>query len=618
VAAATAFYGIHRADLLVVGAYLALIIYIGKRASAAGRTQEGFFLAGRKLGKLFQFFLNFGNATDANGAVSTASVVYQQGVSGVWISFQTVFMNPYYWFMGKWFRRVRLVTTADLFEDRLGSGGLMRLYAVFQIGVAVMLIGFGNVVGYKITSALLTGPPIPPWGFYLVYTSTVGTYIVLGGLAAAAVNEALQGVLIVVFSGVLIPFGLREIGGWRSLAAKVPVDMFALFGDSARSRFTWWSVLAILIVSIIQVHAVLSQMAIFGSAKNEFSARFGVTAGTYAKRLMIIMWAFVGLIAAAMFSGKAGLADPDMVWGAMSRTLLAPGILGLMVAGLLAANMSASAAQAVSVSALFVRNLYLPFRGATAERTAVRAGRWAVVGVLALGIAAATVMTHLVSIILLIIHVNVAFGAAIILIFTWRRLTASAVWTSMVVSMVATLVVPFGAQFVPAVRNSPGLLVTAGRGAPVFFETLVPAGPDRPPEGRGRFNFEAWLLGRCGVDVTGFSAGGLQATQSYFDAFLPFFLLITVSVLTPPTARERVDRFYGKLKTPVGGTPAAEKEAVDETYRNPGRFDDQRLFPASSWEFTKWDRTDVAGFAACCCISGSILGGFWLLLRAAS
>ena len=44
------------------------------------------FLAGRKLGKLYQFFLNFGNATEPQGAVSTASFVYQQGAPGSWLS----------------------------------------------------------------------------------------------------------------------------------------------------------------------------------------------------------------------------------------------------------------------------------------------------------------------------------------------------------------------------------------------------------------------------------------------------------------------------------------------------------------------------------------------------
>ena len=87
---------LHVIDLIILFAYLVIVVYFGHRASKAASDGEGFFLAGRKLGKLYQFLLNFGNSTDANGAVSTASLVYQQGVSGVWLSLQTLFMNPYY------------------------------------------------------------------------------------------------------------------------------------------------------------------------------------------------------------------------------------------------------------------------------------------------------------------------------------------------------------------------------------------------------------------------------------------------------------------------------------------------------------------------------------------
>ena len=94
--------GVHPLDLLVVLGYLVAVVFIGHRASKAVATEEGFFLAGRKLGKFYQFFLMFGNATEPQGAVSTASLVFQRGVTGVWFSFTTVFMNPYFWFMNTW------------------------------------------------------------------------------------------------------------------------------------------------------------------------------------------------------------------------------------------------------------------------------------------------------------------------------------------------------------------------------------------------------------------------------------------------------------------------------------------------------------------------------------
>src|SRR5687768_10688574 len=147
----------HLLDYCIVAAYLLLVTALGKIAAHGAKSQEGFFLAGRKLGKIYQFFLNFGHSTDATGAVSTASVVYQQGVSGVWVSFQMIFLNPYYWFMYSWFRRVRLTTMADLFEDRLGSRGLAWFYSGFQIVMAVAVtMAFCNLVSYKISAALVT------------------------------------------------------------------------------------------------------------------------------------------------------------------------------------------------------------------------------------------------------------------------------------------------------------------------------------------------------------------------------------------------------------------------------------------------------------------------------
>jgi hypothetical protein len=51
-----------------------------------------------------------------------------------------------------------------------------------------------------------------------------------------------------------------------------------------------------------------------------------------------------------------------------------------------------------------------------------------------------------------------------------------------------------------------------------------------------------------------------------------------------------------------------------ETRTNPARFDQTKVFSGSSWEFTKWDRTDGLGFAACCAASASIIALIWLVL----
>src|SRR5690606_3096863 len=104
---------------------------------------------GRSLGKWFQFFLSFGNMTDPGQATTTSSSVYKQGAGGTWLALITLFLTPYYWFSNVWFRRVRLTTMADLFEDRFGRRFLATLYAISTILMAVVGIAGGNVVALK-------------------------------------------------------------------------------------------------------------------------------------------------------------------------------------------------------------------------------------------------------------------------------------------------------------------------------------------------------------------------------------------------------------------------------------------------------------------------------------
>ena len=669
--------GVHPLDLFVVFAYLAAVVFIGHRASKAVATEEGFFLAGRKLGKFYQFFLMFGNATEPQGAVSTASLVFQRGVTGVWFAFQTVFMNPYFWFMTTWFRRVRLVTVADMFEDRLGSRGLSRFYAIFQVGVACALLGFGNFTAYTIASSVAVKPEaqwtaadraaveghaqlaqlesraragdlpadakarlatlrdqrargelhsfitvLPPLPFYLVFAGVIGAYIVLGGMAAAAVNEALQGILIIVFSVLLIPTGLHAIGGWGQLAQKVPHGMMNLFAGEGGSPLF---IFAVLLAGLVQIHGLPHNMGIYGSAQNEFAARFGGVAGGYMKRFMIILWAFAGLVAIALF-GVGGLADPDAVWGVMSNKLLGPGLIGLMLAGVIAGTMSTLAAKALAMSSLFVRNVYRHVRPEATQEQGIKIARWVVVGVLALGVISALAVRDMETLIKVVLTINVPFGATVILMFFWRRLTVPAVWISVAVSVFAILIAPLAASSISAVAGRPAFVQTvpdaAGRPVPIYFKEVVrviPNDPASPLEGRGRFNFECYALSWAGLNPATLTPSGRETAQFLFDGFFPFAMLILVSLLTRPPELQRIDQFYGRMKTPVGATPEFEAAAIAETQRDPHRFDHTKLFGANSaWEFAKWDRVDAVGFAACCAVSGGIVGLFVLLLKLAS
>ena len=669
--------GIHTIDLLIIAAYLGGILYLGKRSSHTTGSEEGFFLAGRKLGKLYQFFLNFGNATDANGAVSTATLVYQQGASGVWLAFQTIFMNPYYWFMNVWFRRVRLVTVAELFEERLSSHNLSKIYALYQVCYVCLFIGWGNLVGYNVTASLLPKPEsawtveeqrqveqyrefrgleklapsgslsaeqktrlvqlndlysrhelrsyisyLKPWMFYLGFTLVVGFYLWMGGMTGTARNEIFQGVLIVTFSILLIPFGFSALGGVGPLRERVPHDMLQLLGAPGTEAVSWYSLVAITLVSIVQINGIQGNMGVSGSARNEYAARFGAVSGTYAKRLMIIMWAFVGLIGLGLYWGDQRLAEPDMLWGRLSRQLLAPGLFGLMLAGLLAAMMSNIATNSMASSALFVRNVYTYLAPGRTDKQGVKVGRLTIVVVLVAGMFVALTMNDVVSFIRVMLTVNAPWGAAILLMFFWRKLSRAAVWWCVGLSAVVFVVLPFTVQFSHTLSTDPALIAFTQpakvRPVPMYFDRVVHQDPfdlSSPLVGGGRFNLEAWLLGKAGLNLTRMTGRDLQSVQFFFAAIFPFIVLAIASLLTRPPPQDKVDWFFGKMKTPVGATPEFEAAAMEETRRNPHRFDQTKLFPRSSWEWTRWDKVDTVGFLICLGVSGGIIAMFWFLLR---
>jgi len=672
---------VHPIDFTIIGVYLVLILWMGWRASSSTGTEEGFFLAGRKLGKLYQIFFNFGNSTEPQGAVATASFVYERGASGAWYSFQMVFMNPYYWFMNVWFRRARVLTMADLFVERFKSRGLAQFYALFQVGVTVIAISFGCFTAFTIATSLITKPEkdwtpaeqasvegFREWRnlekqnsagrlvaedearlemlrdmrsssqidsqiaalksdeariiFYLCFVGVVAAYMVAGGMTAAAFNEALQGGLIIVFSVILLPVGLHAIGGWGELGRRVPREMFSLFGTAGTAQFTGWPIFAITLASFVQVNALSSNTSIMGSARTEFAARVGVV-GFYGKRLMVMLWTFTGLIAVALFSGEQALPFPDAAWGAMSRQLLGPGLMGLMIVGLGAGVMSNLAAKAMSSAALFVQNFFRPIWPALGEKHTVSVARWTIVGILLLGALSASLMTGMESAIRLMIIINVPFGAVILLSLFWRRLTAAAVWWALISSILLNLLIPIVASSIPVIRQNHELVQTTpelnGRKAPLYFDTvshLVPGDLSSKLQGGGRLNMEVFLLSRVGVDAARLGANGRLAVQYLCDVVFPFSILIIVSFLTKKQTEEEVAQFFGKMKTPVGETPESEQTAMESTRRDPRRFDHLKILgPRSSWEFTRWNRVDAVGFGICCALSGGFIGLFWLLLR---
>src|SRR5277367_4301987 len=147
-------WGLNIWDLALILLFLLAILVVGFVVSHSVKKESDFYLGGRKLGRLLQFFLNFGNSTDSTGAVTASTAVYKQGAGGIWFGFQTLFITPFFWFTQPWWRRARLVTMGDLFVDRFNSKSLASAYAALNIFMALFTMGMGNFFAYQVAQAM--------------------------------------------------------------------------------------------------------------------------------------------------------------------------------------------------------------------------------------------------------------------------------------------------------------------------------------------------------------------------------------------------------------------------------------------------------------------------------
>jgi Na+/proline symporter len=231
-------------------------------------------------------------------------------------------------------------------------------------------------------------------------------------------------------------------------------------------------------------------------------------AGNMVKRVCTFGWALVGLIVAAVIvqgrGGAAVLGDPEDAFGFACRLLLAPGALGLMIASILAANMSTCSAFLVDSGALFTEGLYrrhvAPNRP---DRHYLRVGRLSGLVITLLGVVYAVYLVQSVLYSFLLTETLATFiGISVLGGIVWRRANR---WGA-----IASLVSALATNFV--------LYAWTGQ------------------------RLDHW-------DPNVFLAALLMGTAA----------LIVISLATPPEPKPAVASFFGRLQTSSDGNDGAAR-----------------------------------------------------------
>jgi Na+/proline symporter len=281
-----------------------------------------------------------------------------------------------------------------------------------------MLVGAGKVISQA------TGGGVGVDEIVVAMTVLFILYSFVGGLVAAAWTDLFQGVLIIALSFMLIPLGWRIVGGLDGMQASLEPFRFSLATPAGVGP---WAIAMLTINGLVGIMAQPHQLAAVGTGRDERTCRIGMLYGNMVKRVCTVGWALVGLSVAAMIAqghaDTAALGDPENAFGFACRQLLGSGALGLMIASILAANMSTCSAFLVDAGALFTEGLYRRHVAADkSDRHYLWVGRLSGFGITMLGVVYAIYLIESVLYTFLLTETLATFiGISVLGGIVWRR-----------------------------------------------------------------------------------------------------------------------------------------------------------------------------------------------------
>lgn len=517
-------------DWAVLALYFALSLAIGlyytRRAS--GSTAE-FFVSGRNL----PWWLAGTSMVATSFSVDTPLVVT------AWVRTDGIQKNWIWWclaiggmlavfFFAKLWRRSEIITDVEFTEVRY-AGKPASFLRGFR-AVYLTLYANGLAMGWTSLAMLKVFGEVfsvgKEWALALSALVTL-VYAVLSGLWGVVMTDLFQFAWAMAGAVVLAAFAVDAVGGMGPLLARlgqaapagagsgsgetVPDRVLAFLPQASAGDDFWGGPLAAFLV-LITIQWWSTKNADGGSvviqriaaSKDEREALLG-TLWFQVAHYALRPWPWI-VAALASLVLYPRLADAELAYPRMMVDLLPPGVLGMMLASLIAAFMSTIVTHINLSAAYLVNDLYRRFlvRGRS-ERHYVLASRLASVFAVLLGAGIAYVSSSISQLFTLLLEFGAGLGLVYIARWFWWRVNAWSEISAMLASSILTVVL----------KNSPAL------GGPTFeFAQVV-------------------LLNVLGS----------------------LTIWVAVTLLTRPTPMPRLVEFYRKVRPPGWWGPVRQQLA---------------------------------------------------------
>ncbi|HSY84207.1 MAG TPA: sodium:solute symporter family protein [Gemmatimonadaceae bacterium] len=503
-------------DVLIIAAYVVTTVIIGFWISKkASRSIRSYFLGGNRIPWYVLGVSDASGMFDISGTMWLVSLLFVYGLKSIWIPWLWPVFNQIVLmvFLSTWLRRSGVMTGAEWIRFRFGDGRGAQLAHLIVVVFALL-----NVVGFlayayigigKFASTFLPwhlsadpGTNVKLWGCLIIAITTL--YVVKGGMFSVVSTELLQFALLTVASiavGILV---MRQVSpamldpviphGWRNPFFGWHLDLdwsHIMPAVDQRIASDGWSLFGaffamMLFKGLLQAGAgpapnydmqrILSTRSPSEAAKmNGF-----VNVVLIVPRYMLVTGLTV--LALVYFNRQLNAmgthVDFELVLPLAMRSFIPTGLLGLLIAALLAAFMSNYAATVNAAPAYLVNDIYKRYVNPRADqRTLVRMSYATSILVVIIGTATGLFVASLNGIVQWIVSALYGgYTASNLLKWYWWRFNSYGYFWGMLAGIVAAMLGALVPHVAP-IYIFPAILAASLVGA-IAGTLLTP--PDEP------------------------------------------------------------------------------------------------------------------------------------------
>ena len=452
-------------DWILIGSFFAIFLMIGILvAKRSGKNTQEFFLSGRNMPWWLLGISMVATTFSADTPNLVTDIVRQNGVSRnwVWWTFLITGMLTVFVYAKLW-RRSKVLTDLQFYEMRYSgkAAAFLRGFRALYLGVFfnVMIMASVCLAAIKIGGILFS---LEDWECVLYASLITVAYSSFGGLRGVIFTDFLQFIVAMVGSvwAAYYIINMPEIGGLDKLLTHENVaDKLNFLPDFNDTN----SLLVLLIIPIaVQWWSVwypgaepggggyiAQRMLSAKDEKNAIGATLLFNVAHYALRPW--PWILIALASLVLYPNLADIGNefPNAVLGhdlgyPAMLTNLPSGLLGLVVASLIAAFMSTISTHLNWGSSYISLDFYKRFVKPTAsEKELVGVGRISTVVLMALSALLALALSSALSTFAILLQIGAGTGLIFILRWFWWRVNAYSEITGMIVSFVMALFFEF-------------------------------------------------------------------------------------------------------------------------------------------------------------------------------